>query len=823
MSKVSSGSNAKPEADTPVFKGANSSNFPFTDQQRWTPDTNAQIPYLPEAQKRIKTPMILHIKLAPNVIREVRCFDDDDPQALAIRFCNENNLPPELIPVVQNMIQAQFSQATQKKSEKSNKNSTSKVSKTSPHVSSPNQDYEDHQRNDTQRLEVSNKESSYTNDRSRQSPGPRPKQKKPKLIAKMNVNITPHESKELLLYEGEDPAEVGYRFYSENKLPPQFAEILTKQLINSQEQYYLRKDKQSDTEGSIAKADAMRNEPPQLKKPERSNPIEPYKFVMPTENKDKSKSAGKTRQASPPKNKEVINSIAAHEEVDSIGVISKEPSHHAIRAEETPERAPMTEISSSASIEKKSGTDVAETYERWQNLLKSKRKIKQFESEFSPSPEGRSSFGRRSSRSRSKEPRKDVNANGLYKLALKTLNPSREKSPRATIIQPDRIQGSDKRKLTRDEEEEIVTRLYQDAKNRKAQKDELQLYEIGVRTFTDPKFIRRSPSPWKNEEEPLDLGDHSLEMRGGSKYRKEKELIAQEKLRKENFTFKPTISEASKLLAENRNRSTSPVYDKLYANGKAIKKDRELLQRIALEETCSFRPQIIDSEAMEPGYLERVAKRRMEARQKKLMADTQEIQSPIDPKTGQKLFTPVIKKDKYYYKLKEEEEKALNESKASRLLEKSGKTSKALREIFDKLDHDKDGYVSAKSIEISGLSVETLGALMDVFEVIENQELNLDFLGFVQLVQRTLSMEKQNILEGFGMADVSRQEILFTPSKREEKDENSKKGSVILGTSDYKSRNKSPSAKKVKGEEVERVNPSNLTKHYQRLLTKKDF
>ena len=239
---------------------------PFS--QRAISDRDYETPYLARGRPKPKNPslIILHIKLDPKNQKDIKCSLDDDPEILAEEFCEEHRLPRSLVPVVTRMIQEQFTLAA---SGKSNKGSVMKTSQSNSLVSAPfNEEKAENSRmkGSVERSKFSERDNFGSRDTSGivgDRNGQKKKQKKPKLITKLNVNIGNGQTRDLLLYEGEDPAMVAVRFQEENGLPEALIGVLVKQLIKSKELYNQRKEGVSEEESVLTKGNNVRENPKQ--------------------------------------------------------------------------------------------------------------------------------------------------------------------------------------------------------------------------------------------------------------------------------------------------------------------------------------------------------------------------------------------------------------------------------------------------------------------------------------------------------------------------------------------------------------------------------
>ena len=180
------------------------------------------------------------------------------------------------------------------------------------------------------------------------------------------------------------------------------------------------------------------------------------------------------------------------------------------------------------------------------------------------------------------------------------------------------------------------------------------------------------------------------------------------------------------------------------------------------------------------------------------MANSQTLSNDLyDPETGQQLFHPLVGRgprtqkrpgigqgqtNKHLYhagqvlnmkkqhKQAEKEAKVINDSKkvfttnsTSKIMQK--KKQDAFCRIFEWLDSDRDGEISAEKIDISPLSADLLEVLSPLFVEMEELSQALDAEEFIDAVGRlyeSLSMPDKNVL-------------LLKPTKRERSASNKRK------------------------------------------------
>jgi len=487
-----------------------------------------------------------------------------------------------------------------------------------------------------------------------------------------------------------------------------------------------------------------------------------------------------------------------------------------------------------------------EAYEKWTNLINEKRKVQQKKPGASFSPVRNTRYNNQPTRARSKSPVKIYNSAETNMAFVKSLRDDKiPKQPIYEEIRPsrDQLESLERKKMKAAEASQLTNRLHADAKIKRAVQQELDSFSRGTRPITDSSTTfnyRTSVS-----KSPKEIFKQQFVEGYVPGPRKRKEIERYEQYVKQNFTFKPTISPNSRILAERRDRSFSPIHDKLHAEAVINKSNRNLLTQIGFEENHPFKPTIGVYKStsnnnggglsVETDFLDRMTQRE-KTKLKKLKEDLREKKekeshTPRDPVTGQKLFQPLIKKNKYYQMLREQDEERKRKQKEqkerskvfnSEVLKDADKGlqgNKTLRRIFDKLDDDKDGFISEKHIQLSELDAKTLEALINIFDIIEERKLKLNYFNFVRLIQNELTAEEKDILElndddgGQSLAE-SRVKDMEKNFRKDEISYLSKYGIKSSRTN----KTPSPDRRIMTASDQEKVTSNNLTKHYQKLI-----
>ena len=228
-----------------------------------------------------------------------------------------------------------------------------------------------------------------------------------------------------------------------------------------------------------------------------------------------------------------------------------------------------------------------------------------------------------------------------------------------------------------------------------------------------------------------------------------------------------------------------------------IEQRKSKLRKKSLKKECSFKPdigefnrQLAQLDENQDEFLQRITNSK-QATEEKINEKRQEIryyEEIYDEKNNQELFKPKISEYgnplnhdrkiqgyKNVYEALHEEARILKNKKqnlkksskeqnkfASEQYKKSKKNLKSdkillkshkakLAKIFEMLDSDYDGYISAQKVDLSQLSNEILDILTPLLLKIEEHSLNIDFDQFVDIVlefSQHLSITEKNILLG---------------------------------------------------------------------------
>lgn len=291
-----------------------------------------------------------------------------------------------------------------------------------------------------------------------------------------------------------------------------------------------------------------------------------------------------------------------------------------------------------------------------------------------------------------------------------------------------------------------------------------------------------------------DFSEHSKSKRGKSarinaktkkEFTKARQIPIDSKEEEQNYSFKPKINGPNSLFYENTDPKQKR-YEQLYSKHLAKQKKKSKVLDEYISQTCTFHPEINNTSSKNIREKKEVGDRLHEFSQKweKNRKERELFEKNYDLKTGQKLYHPVIKKDKYYEKAKaremneneikiitEEENQKLRtngykkppktptyqekQQKSIKVTEKNLKKSssdkriavyssnnqedKALKSLFDSLDANKDGLISRNQLDFSKLDDNLLEIIANLaLEAFPPKQV-VDFEGFVKI------LEQQNV------------------------------------------------------------------------------
>jgi len=700
-------------------------------------------------KKSLSDTVIVHIKIGPDVTREIKCELQDDNNTILERvkkFCTENSLDQQAIPLIINMIKQQFLKIHKKMKEKKKDQEIASYSHGEQTPVSPKFNYSAPKAQDDMKEKT-----------------PSDKQQKPKLIGKLDVAIAPSKTKVLKLYSDQFPELVASDFCLENHLPSELVKILSEKLTEIKERY----NQKTKTENQSLPTEIRHTFG---KKAPKSNTDDSTEERYRDEINDKQEVQKNLFGGYPERNNDFSTTSSPSFVKQKTGMfprpnedISEEGTFSAKSDDTFSMRNTHNDQNYSENVtkmERGREADTAQAYERWANLIKDKNFMKQ---------EAKTVSNNRD------RPREDKSADRVIKPLAKPKeafligNPSKTPRGGERLHTVEDSYSDTVPKLSRDKRDEVLHRLYYNgmaSKNLNQEKRDLlkskkQKEEEKELTF-HPKI---SKSPQKAAKQEEHSTSYSREHRDRVSEFESKELRAKQ----EQFPFKPKISDISTELAV-RSRSRSPIHNKLYVEGILQKNHNSKVRDLMFKERHPFSPRLpsdIDNflakrpKQNQKEFTNRLVKEGVIREQQMAMRRAVERDDLKDLKTGQPLFQPVVPHDKYYYNLKrkEQENSKTNRSRSTtpqnkeyqsvqvQLEPKSPNLGKPaspnpLRKIFEKLDSDKDGLISAKKIDLSQVDAQVLEALLDLMDFLENNNATLDYQGFLSVLDK-LEIEEQ--------------------------------------------------------------------------------
>lgn len=299
---------------------------------------------------------------------------------------------------------------------------------------------------------------------------------------------------------------------------------------------------------------------------------------------------------------------------------------------------------------------------------------------------------------------------------------------------------------------------------KKKEKDEKEVKELTFTPTINKVSSLMSPRYYEKPEEVL---LKKAEMT------KQKIQLMKEKSEKDEVkecTFSPVINSV------HREKCGQTVHETLYHQAEKFKE--KLLQKQENElRQYSFAPNVNltkkKEENTEPVY-ERLMKSKKDLEERLELIRNSRAED-IDEMTGQKLFKPITEskvegRDRPVWEVlyskdsetkKEREEHMANDKKFWELNAAAEKTSentkkifqdfkeKQYEKLFNVLDHDKDGLISANSISLDNIDERTILILKPLFDDLQESNLEIDLKGFVQrieMITKTLNVGDRSYL-----------------------------------------------------------------------------
>jgi hypothetical protein len=246
-------------ADSPKFLSQKSNESKSLSYQQSTKHLeSSQNSFNPE-----KNSITVKLNLGQLGSKQIKCYINDDPVMIASKVVNENNLAHEAIPLIVSIIQKQIDSLVQQK-KLQNPNENQNEPKFSFAQSHPPAEVKNILNDKKTSVRIQNGDPSNNENKMKQDVN-HPlcsNSSKPKVIAKMNVNISPTETRELILFKGQDPIQVAEQFCLENGLPNELVQPLVQNLTKLIETYKNRNAKKQDAPSSqsSSKSQATKDE-----------------------------------------------------------------------------------------------------------------------------------------------------------------------------------------------------------------------------------------------------------------------------------------------------------------------------------------------------------------------------------------------------------------------------------------------------------------------------------------------------------------------------------------------------------------------------------
>ncbi|CAD8066013.1 unnamed protein product [Paramecium sonneborni] len=258
----------------------------------------------------------------------------------------------------------------------------------------------------------------------------------------------------------------------------------------------------------------------------------------------------------------------------------------------------------------------------------------------------------------------------------------------------------------------------------------------------------------------------------GKQMAQRKEQLRNSRMAAQNqqCSFQPVINPISQKISQEKERNyqsaqKSQIHDRLYQQGlNSLKKKKEASQII--NQSGMISPLKQKPSTSDIPFLERM-QISIQKRQKKLEETVMTEEPSHDLINGQKLYRPIIgrppnnernnsnlpigdylfqlrtvQEDHHNYLIEQQRQSIINSmakssNKSSQIYE--DKKQKILQEIFSLLDSDGDGYISASSIEISGIQSDILQILTPLLCEMESIQAQLDLESFIEAANRLIS------------------------------------------------------------------------------------
>ena len=198
----------------------------------------------------------------------------------------------------------------------------------------------------------------------------------------------------------------------------------------------------------------------------------------------------------------------------------------------------------------------------------------------------------------------------------------------------------------------------------------------------------------------------------------------------EHVKQKPEISQQSKLLTEKVNKgSFDNVHERLFYRGIESLKRKEELMQIEFGRSHPFRPITNNASSKIMVNKSDIDKLVYSYKDKDLVLTRKKyISETFDPNDGKKLYKPRINKStgvKHKFSLKE----------IQQWRDERKEMIDRLKQLFDFLDSDKDGFISSSSLDYENIHPDLVNLLVDVLSAIDQLgDVDINFSDFSDLI-----------------------------------------------------------------------------------------
>eukprot|EP01016_Furgasonia_blochmanni_P003579 TRINITY_DN11408_c0_g1_i10.p1 TRINITY_DN11408_c0_g1~~TRINITY_DN11408_c0_g1_i10.p1 ORF type:complete len:745 (+),score=192.61 TRINITY_DN11408_c0_g1_i10:195-2429(+) len=327
---------------------------------------------------------------------------------------------------------------------------------------------------------------------------------------------------------------------------------------------------------------------------------------------------------------------------------------------------------------------------------------------------------------------------------------------------------------------EETLRMLQEKRNEEIMEEEKE-YTFKPVINNISKQIRNSGFE-STEEYLIKVGEQMKE-------RREKAKNMKMMMEVEGCSFKPQLNHISERINEEKakyeQKKNSDRFETLFNDWKRKEARKRILKEEVTKAECSFHPQLnANTQSMSsnlPSFHERQSKAMHDKKEREKQSQHDDLLS-YDPSTGQSFFKPTICRppklaqrenqnlpvwEQLYLRFQEQEKKRkdLYEAEQMSILSQRAKSNekstvmietlkrKRLTELFESLDSDRDGLISATKVDISSIPTEALEIFAPLLCEMEEISSTLNLEEFIDASERlfkTLTVwERDNVLLNF--------------------------------------------------------------------------